>query len=38
MTTIPDKMKGVYLTGFGGFEKLAYHTDILYRPLRRVKS
>ena len=28
MTTIPDKMKGVYLTGFGGFEKLAYHTDI----------
>ena len=28
MTAIPKKMKGVYLTGFGGFEKLEYREDI----------
>ncbi|MDO4288138.1 MAG: alcohol dehydrogenase family protein [Eubacterium sp.] len=28
MTTLPEKMKGVYLTGFGGFEKLEYREDI----------
>ncbi|MGK9185593.1 alcohol dehydrogenase family protein [Priestia filamentosa] len=28
MNTIPQKMRGVYLTGNGGFEKLEYHTNI----------
>ncbi len=28
MATLPEKMKGVYLTGFGGFEKLEYREDI----------
>lgn len=28
MTEIPKKMKGVYLTGFGGFDKLEYREDI----------
>jgi len=28
MNLIPKKMRGVYLTGYGGFEKLQYHTDI----------
>ncbi len=28
MNAIPKKMRGVYLTGNGGFEKLEYHTDI----------
>lgn len=28
MLEIPQKMKGVYLTGFGGFGKLTYRTDI----------
>ncbi|WP_193063823.1 zinc-binding dehydrogenase [Oceanobacillus oncorhynchi] len=28
MNTIPKKMRGVYLTGNGGFEKLEYRTDI----------
>lgn len=28
MSIIPEKMKGVYLTDFGGFEKLEYRTDI----------
>ncbi|WP_077610198.1 alcohol dehydrogenase family protein [Clostridium sp. Marseille-P2415] len=28
MAAIPEKMKGVYLTGFGGFEKLEYREDI----------
>lgn len=28
MNTIPEKMRGVYLTGNGGFEKLEYRTDI----------
>ncbi len=28
MSTIPETMKGVYLTGFGGFDKLEYRTDI----------
>jgi NADPH:quinone reductase-like Zn-dependent oxidoreductase len=29
MNTIPQKMRGVYLTGNGGFEKLEYRTDIV---------
>ena len=28
MSEIPQMMKGVYLTGFGGFEKLEYREDI----------
>ena len=28
MTVIPKKMKGVYLTGFGGYDKLEYREDI----------
>src|SRR5699024_1674030 len=28
MSTLPTKMRGVYLTGNGGFEKLEYRTDI----------
>lgn len=28
MTNIPEKMSGVYLNGFGGFDKLEYKTDI----------
>ena len=28
MAAVPEKMKGVYLTGFGGFEKLEYREDI----------
>ncbi len=28
MSTIPKKMSGIYLTGFGGFEKLEYRDDI----------
>lgn len=28
MNTIPKKMRGVYLTGNGVFEKLEYRTDI----------
>ena len=28
MTAIPEKMKGVYLTGFGGYDKLDYREDI----------
>ncbi|GMA08693.1 alcohol dehydrogenase [Tetragenococcus halophilus subsp. flandriensis] len=28
MQEIPKKMKGVYLTGFGGLDKLEYRTDI----------
>lgn len=28
MTTIPEKMKGVQLTGFGDFDKLKYREDI----------
>ncbi len=28
MTIIPEKMKGVYLTGYGGYDKLEYREDI----------
>lgn len=28
MTAIPETMKGVYLTGFGGYDKLEYREDI----------
>lgn len=28
MAVIPEKMKGVYLTGFGGYDKLEYREDI----------
>jgi len=28
MNQLPQKMRGVYLTGYGGFEKLDYRTDI----------
>jgi len=33
MSSLPKKMKGVVLTGHGGFDKLQYRTDIPIPPL-----
>ena len=35
MAVIPETMRGVYLTGFGGYDKLEYREDIF--PFRHQK-